>query len=214
MGKQKRHRKSATERRSDWQSEIDDELKQEILFAESERGAVLVGTAFIEEGLEHVLRAAFSSLCETIDEEYLNNLMLTSSRNPNPPLGSFAVRTKIAYAIGLIDQKFRQGLDELRLLRNSLAHRSRDGPRPQLTHENVNALIALVVSGPAKAGAGVYELGKVEAPDGTDLHDIDPVRYKFLFLVWIILDRLTKIEQHLISPSNQSHSSPDAIDSP
>lgn len=184
MAKKKR-RKSASERRKGWLSDIDDDLKREILHAESTRGAVLVSTAFIEEGLEYVLRAAFSKSCATMNEEYLNNLLLTSAKNPIPILGSFAARSKVAYAMGLISCDFRRGLDKLRSLRNGFAHRGEGTPR--LTIKTMMEILVLVGDDRSRSFSfSEKEITKAEIERGY-----------LAYTVWFILDRLKQLERRL-----------------
>src|SRR5262245_16842734 len=87
------------------------------LYAESDRGAILIGTAYLDNDLEALLREKFCKEAESRPDD-LDWLL----KNPIAPLKSFAVRIRVARALGLITEWERQALDELRELRNDFAH--------------------------------------------------------------------------------------------
>lgn len=82
------------------------------LKAESERGAVLVSTGFLEEQLRQVL-AAF-----LIEDKAAASLLEGS----NAPLGTFSARITACFAMGLISQAEHHDLHQLRRIRNDFAH--------------------------------------------------------------------------------------------
>jgi hypothetical protein len=85
-----------------------------VLIAESDRGAVLIGTAHVDEHLKEMFR----SLMPTgMPEKDKSNLLRYSGA-----LGSFGSRIDIAYSTRLINQKLYASLNTLRMVRNDAAH--------------------------------------------------------------------------------------------
>ncbi len=82
--------------------------------AESDRGAALVATAF----LDHLLGALIESFL--LDDASLAQDLL---RGPLAPLGGLASKTMAAYALGLISDDERHDIDLMREVRNRFAHR-------------------------------------------------------------------------------------------
>ncbi len=84
----------------------------ELLERESDRGAVLISTGFLEQQLKDVLLA----------------FMLTSPRadelvdGGNAPLGTFGARITACYVLGLISEDEHADLHLLRRIRNDFAH--------------------------------------------------------------------------------------------
>jgi DNA-binding MltR family transcriptional regulator len=182
----KKTAEKAADRRTQLWLDMDEEFKVEILFTESTRGAVLVSAAFIEEGLEHVLRASFKKTCPAIESTMLSSLL---EAKQNAPIGSFGVRIKLAYAIGLISDGFRQALDEIRVLRNSFAHRG--DKQPKWTIENLSKISTLAHTD----RAGFFEI----ASRRPSLVDASRERSLFAISVWTILQQLRDIENKLQS---------------
>ena len=92
-----------------WQSAIDE------LHRESERGAAIVGAAYLDELIGEVLS---EYLLEKPDA--FNDLL--SSDNQNAPLGNFGARLTAANAIGLITEEELQTFRKVKKIRNRFAH--------------------------------------------------------------------------------------------
>lgn len=83
-----------------------------VLTAESDRGLVLAGCAFLDDSLETLLSAAF------LDKPKHVQALLSIDR----PLGSFSSRIKIAYLLGLLEDGEYRDLELIRTIRNNSAH--------------------------------------------------------------------------------------------
>jgi hypothetical protein len=111
------------------------------LLSESDRGCALIGCAYLDNDLEQVLRSKFreSSQSTKRDLDWLLN-------GPIAPLKSFAVRTRMAHALGLIDSAVRKMLDTAREIRNVFAHTEGiipiPGPLAQSLFDQVKAFYA------------------------------------------------------------------------
>ena len=81
---------------------------------ESERGSVIVGAAFIEEGLEEMLKASMLSSVSKNNDELFNG--------PYAPLSSLSAKIDLAYRMNLISFDVRASLHHIRKLRNDFAH--------------------------------------------------------------------------------------------
>lgn len=81
---------------------------------ESQRGAVLVGVAQLDELLRQLLSAFL------IDDD--QSIILLDSENSNAPLGSFSARIDLSYCLGLIGENERKDLHRIRKIRNRFAH--------------------------------------------------------------------------------------------
>ena len=79
---------------------------------ETDRGAVLVGIALIDDRLERILKNHFLNSKES--EDLLNGI--------NAPLGTFSSRNKLAYCLGLITQLELQEIKVIQKVRNLFAH--------------------------------------------------------------------------------------------
>jgi len=80
---------------------------------ESDRAAAILGAASLDNKLEKLLRAYF------IDESDIIQGLLY----PDGPLGSFAVRIKLAYVLGLITKTEYLDLKYIKEIRNQFAHK-------------------------------------------------------------------------------------------
>lgn len=109
---------------------------------ESDRGCVLVAASNLEHLLGELLRAKFKAESEVTEKD----LSFLLDRQPLPPLGSFAIRTILASALGLIRPDIRKALDELRSVRNKMAHGPQSG---ELTDANVAQLSQMLPKGMA-----------------------------------------------------------------
>lgn len=85
---------------------------------ESDRGCVICAAAYIDDALEHAIRSYLHKLSKA-PKSLLDSLL---TRRPQPPLGAFAVRTKMARALNLIDDSIMTSIDGLRPMRNDSAH--------------------------------------------------------------------------------------------
>jgi len=76
------------------------------------RGGAVIAAAWVDDALEEYLRCFLSR-----DPKIANNLL-----QPEGALGTFGVRIKLAYALGMISDEVRRDLDAIRLVRNDFAH--------------------------------------------------------------------------------------------
>jgi DNA-binding MltR family transcriptional regulator len=106
----------------------------EIVYSESDRGCVICASAIIDDALEamirqllkrisnpstHLVNAVLKTPPEPASDSLLDSLL---TRRPMPPLGSFAVRIKMARALGLIHDSLMNALDAMREMRNDASH--------------------------------------------------------------------------------------------
>ena len=82
--------------------------------SESDRGAALVGAAWLDEKLMQTLHA-FMLKDKTTDELIVGGMS---------PLGAFSARAKAAFALGLISKHEFHEIDIVRKVRNEFAHRT------------------------------------------------------------------------------------------
>jgi hypothetical protein len=85
------------------------------LARESERGAVIVSAALIDEALEDLIKAKLMPSPKKEDELFVGTYA---------PLESFSAKTDFAYRLGLIGISTRNSLHQIRKLRNDFAHLS------------------------------------------------------------------------------------------
>ena len=86
------------------------------LFGESDRGAVLVGAAFVEHSLSRALRTVFDP--ETERAATARDALF----GRRGPLASGWAKTQFALAAGVIDEPLFEGIEIIRVLRNHFAH--------------------------------------------------------------------------------------------
>jgi mannitol repressor len=86
------------------------------LLRESDRGAVLVGAAFVEHSLALALRTIFDPETERAAAA---RDTLFSRRGP---FSSGWAKTQFALAAGVIDERMYEGIELIRVLRNHFAH--------------------------------------------------------------------------------------------
>jgi DNA-binding MltR family transcriptional regulator len=84
----------------------------EDLQKETDRGAALIGAAFLDNVLESMLRAYFVD-----DKKVVNELL-----NSNNLLGTLSVKGKLAYCLGLIGRENYRDINVIRKIRNEFAH--------------------------------------------------------------------------------------------
>lgn len=83
------------------------------LSAESDRGAVIVAAALIEDALQNMLKARFCPSLDRDDELF---------DGAYAPINGFATKIDLAYRVGLIIKERRRSFHLLRKLRNRFAH--------------------------------------------------------------------------------------------
>lgn len=93
-----------------------DELFDKLL-NETGRGAILIGTSYVEEHLEKFI----TRILPQSDKKYTERLF-----NYPGPLGSFSAKIELSYAFRLIDVRTYNSLNYLRKIRNEAAHSSKD----------------------------------------------------------------------------------------
>lgn len=86
------------------------------LVQESDRGCVLVGAAFIDEGLEILLRS--KTLHDTLTVKVCVDPLFAGLG----PLRSFWAKTQLCRALDIIDDWMYEDLEKIRNLRNLFAH--------------------------------------------------------------------------------------------
>jgi hypothetical protein len=174
-------------RKQEWLKDLNDEFRYEVVLNESDRGAVLVASAFIEEALEYLLRHVFTvKSCNGSNDKFPEHLNRLLESGTVAPLGSFASRITIAFVLGMIDVDFLKALEALRKLRNSYAHRKADGTRPKLTTEAIKNIYTVVIS------PGLWDIRYVGLlPDDVDFDSTVATagvpRVTFALSVWILL---------------------------
>lgn len=94
----------------------------QMLCQETDRGLVIVASAYLEDALEELLRAKLELECQTPKPNEKTKLLNTLLKSPESPILNFSIRTKLAWALGLIDEKQKNVLDKFRELRNKFAH--------------------------------------------------------------------------------------------
>lgn len=95
---------------------VDLQARHVALESETDRGCALVGAAFLDEKLEHLLRAFL------VDDKKVADALLKH----NSPLGAFSARIKMCLALGLLSREACQMLGFVRGIRNEFAHVSED----------------------------------------------------------------------------------------
>jgi hypothetical protein len=80
---------------------------------ESDRGAVIVSAALLDDALLNMLKQRLCPSLEREDELF---------ERIYAPLGTFAAKIDLAYRVGLINAEFRRILHLMRKLRNDFAH--------------------------------------------------------------------------------------------
>jgi hypothetical protein len=103
---------------SDTPADIDRTFSFSELLAESDRGCLLSGCAFIDSLLEENIRRKFHELSGVTKKE-LDPLL---SVGAIPPMRPFGIRIQVAAALGIIDRNTRFTLKAMQDLRNANAH--------------------------------------------------------------------------------------------
>ena len=84
------------------------------LQAESDRGAALMGAAYLDTALKSLLEASLAG-GSIVADKLLND-------QPNAPLGTFSSRIAMAYGLGHIGPNYYRALESIREIRNAFAH--------------------------------------------------------------------------------------------
>jgi hypothetical protein len=166
------------------------------VYGHSERACVLLGAASVDRMLEALLRKHFQRCSDSTKEE----IDFFLSKRPMPPLGSFAVRAKIARVLGLIDARTKEAIERLAMIRNDFAHE--EYPKP-LNAERVKALL--------------FEDGQMELIDErirkeAGKSEVEEVRSRFVSAMGMIAVHLWYLSEKISSPGNRDQtgcSSPD-----
>ena len=87
------------------------------LLNESGRGAILIGTSYVEENLEKFILKVLPNN----QKKYTSRLL-----NYPGPLSSFSAKLELSYAFRLIPEDTYNALNNLRKFRNEAAHSSKD----------------------------------------------------------------------------------------
>jgi hypothetical protein len=130
-----------------------------VVYRESDRGCVICATAFIDDSLESAIRGFLDELGKQ-PAKLLDSLL---KKQPLPPLGSFAVRIKMARALCLIDDKIMTALNAMRPMRNDAAHLSVDFSFEHPEYD-IDALFA-PLSKKEQTYLGALRMVQKESPD-------------------------------------------------
>jgi hypothetical protein len=84
---------------------------------ESDRGAIILAATSIEDSLEHALTRWMVALTADADMEAKARIF-----GPEGIIGTYANKTWIAYALGIINKDARKEIDLVRHIRNACAH--------------------------------------------------------------------------------------------
>jgi hypothetical protein len=106
-----------------------EEVSEE-LHDESDRAAIILGAAWLDEGLRSLLQAYLLPGSAKEDSDLFG---------PNGALGTFSARISLAQRLGLISEDFKVALEVVRKLRNKFAHQVET---PQLTEQSLRDLIS------------------------------------------------------------------------
>jgi hypothetical protein len=82
----------------------------------SDRAAIIIIASYVEDGLEAVLRRQMRELDAETDSQLFGG---------DGAISSFSKKTKLAYALNLIDKTTKNRIDDLREMRNACAHTKR-----------------------------------------------------------------------------------------
>jgi DNA-binding MltR family transcriptional regulator len=128
------------------------------LFTESDRGAVLISVAILEDELTELLRRTAYAKNPALNKELLAALF-----KPRGALSAFAAKIQTAYVFGFIGDTLYHELETIRTIRNKFAH----GRHPsRLTSRLVAAHIAKLRFGiePNKVIAQLHSAGLMAGP--------------------------------------------------
>jgi hypothetical protein len=103
------------------------------MFFESDRGAILVGLAEIDDRLEELLETCMKASGAGDSVGWMLDPM-----GGNRPLGNLHNRSVLARCLGIIDDELLAVIDEMRLIRNNRAH---GATQSKLVDEDVEDLM-------------------------------------------------------------------------
>jgi hypothetical protein len=154
----------------EWHRKIIEELQ-----AESDRGAALIGAAYLDTALKSLLEASLGGGKADVEK-------LLSA--PNAPLGTFSSRIAIAHATGFIGPNYYRALESIREIRNAFAHFRRT-----LTFEDpeVKAWIT-----------STFILGYILPYPGPDL---SKMRNRYIWTTAMILNFLGERQRTIAAPT-------------
>ena len=180
-------KKTAEDRWQQWSADLDDEFRYEIVLNESDRGAVLVAAAFIDEALEHLLRQILTAKStNAADDNFTAQLNRLVKPGIDAPLGSFAARISACFVLGVIDIDYFRAMEALRSLRNHYAHRSTTGSRPQLTQDSVQTIYQRIIS-PGLWDIRFIGLLPADVDFDSTVAAVGLPRIAFAVAIWIML---------------------------
>ncbi|MDY6988935.1 MAG: MltR family transcriptional regulator [Thermodesulfobacteriota bacterium] len=95
----------------------------------SDRASAIVGAALLDEELENLLRSFFVDKPKVVDKLIRDG----------GPMGSFGMRIRFSYALGLLPETIFHDLKLVQKVRNFFAHTSRD---VEMNHKKLAGLIS------------------------------------------------------------------------
>lgn len=197
-------RQKARDRLVSLYSDFMEDFRHDILLNESDRGAVLVATSFVEEAMEHLLRAVFTAKSPNKNsEEFVPQIEQLLEPGTRSSIGDFASRISVSFVIGIIDSDMKQSLDELRELRNSYSHRKKKGGKPELTSEILHKISSPII-GPGIIDIGYLGLLPKEISFDSLVGRVGKVRIHFAATIWIILLSINKATGRWIENSHHT----------
>jgi DNA-binding MltR family transcriptional regulator len=174
----------------DESSPINDEALQlvQTLFSESDRGAVLVAAALLDDALEDLVRSVMSNQPDVVKKAV--DPLLKS------PIRSFWAKTQLAYALQLIDSDLYDALNDIRGLRNAFAHRTAPASLSDTQVAQLVQRLKLHFSIAARAVGAVCrnEIAKTQtvAPDARIPRGLTPERMMFTMAAVIVSAETSK----------------------
>jgi hypothetical protein len=85
-----------------------------------DRNIAIVGTAFLEIGLKQAITKHLRR--DLSGDDYENMILSIFDDYDRSPLATFSLRIKMAFALGIIDNRTRDDFEKIRKLRNAFAH--------------------------------------------------------------------------------------------
>lgn len=163
------------------------------LVQESDRSCVLMVCAILDDLLERLLRTKFKvsgNPSKAIADSLLTDAMA--------PIGSLAVRTKLAISLGIIGQETLMVLDGIRSLRNRFAHRWRSA---RMTMEQLDSIFdklsddsRTMISEARSAIEKISEAMKEKYPKFYEQADPSALDIRFRFLALSLTVFFTLVE--------------------
>ena len=80
----------------------------------------IVDTAFLEIGLKQAITKHLRQ--DLSSDDYENMILSIFDDYDRSPLATFSLRIKMAFALGIIDNRTRDDFEKIRKLRNAFAH--------------------------------------------------------------------------------------------